>query len=270
MGADICALSRLRPDRQVENLSKHAVSVLYATPTQLRLLVKNATVTLPNMRRIFSGGGKLDAALCSNLNSLCPNAQIREFFGASETSFVTITDAGTPINSVGKPYPNVTLRIGSKATDGIGEVWIKSPYLFDGYANGHSEDTNWDGDYLSIGEIGRLDAKGNLFLVGRKNRMITVADHNVFPEKIEQTLSEVPGVEHCAVIASPDVSRGNMLTCFVVLSQEVTIKSLRAHCRQKLTAQSVPRDFVILTEMPLLAAGKPDLSMLKNRLNNDA
>lgn len=266
IGADVCALYALKPRQKLELLAEYGTTVLYATPTQLRLLVAAAGYTdgLPKIRFIFSGGGKLDPALGRSLEVLCPAAVVVEFFGASETSFISLTDRNTPVGSVGRPYPNVTLRIGSTdqpfQTD---EIWIASPYLFDGYATGATFDTKWDGVFLSIGEMGYVDDDGYLFLNGRKNRMVTMADQNVFPEEIEQTIKQFDGVGSCAVITVPDTMRGHRIICFLTASHgSLTDKVLRQHCRNALNPQAMPKDFIILEEMPLLAAGKPDLTKL--------
>jgi long-chain acyl-CoA synthetase len=267
LGADLCELATQGPKNQAKSIREHHVSVIYATPSQLRLLITGAqeSETFPSIRHIFSGGGKLGSDLRDALQAACPNARICEFFGASETSFITISDATTPDGSVGRPYPNVELRIGSdETTEFVGEIWVASPYLFDGYAQGSSADTKWDGEFLSIGEMGYLDSDGYLFLKGRKNRMVTVADQNVFPEEIEERVCQMAGIESCAVIATLDVSRGHKLTCFVASrSGDVDLNALRNYCRSTLAPHAVPRDFVILQEMPLLAAGKPDLSKLR-------
>jgi long-chain acyl-CoA synthetase len=275
IGADVCTLSSVGPRRQAQMLEAYGVTVLYATPTQLRLLVAGAAAAkiseLPNVGHIFSGGGKLDQDLCAALLDLCPAARILEFFGASETSFMTISDLETPVGSVGRSYPGVELRIGTRRgiiPHKIGEVWVASPYLFDGYTSGASSDTKWDAEYLSIGEMGHLDEAGNLFLKGRINRMITVADQNVFPEEIEQVVSQMDGVEDCAVVAVPDPLRGNRIVCFVTTSlDDFRSEALRIQCRTALNPSAIPKEFIVLDEMPLLPAGKPDLPKLRALLD---
>lgn len=268
LGADLCALSASGPRRQAEQIKENNVTVLYATPSQLRLLVKGASGPFGDMRYIFSGGGKLDQGLRNALKSLCPNAHVIEFFGASETSFVTIADPKTPNGSVGRAYPDVTLRIGKAASSGVDDIWIKSPYLFDGYQTGTSQDTVWDGDYLNIGDVGYLDENGYLFLKGRKSRMVTIADKNVFPEEIEQVISQMKGIETCAILAQPDTLRGHKLTCFVEANDTMTVEMLRDHCRSALNSHAVPREIFIIAKMPYLAAGKPDLHKLQAMLHD--
>lgn len=265
IGADAAALTGLRPRAQARFLAEQAISVLYATPTQLRLLLRGAAAegitAFPAQRYIFCGGGPLDAALQAALPARFPGADLRAFFGASETSFITLTDTTTPPGSVGRPYPGVSLRIDAPPGE-TGEIWVASPYLFDGYASGSAPDTRRAGDWLSIGEMGYLSG-GYLFLRGRKSRMVTVADHNVFPEEIEAIVAQVPGVAACAVIARPDAARGHRMLCFHQGTADEA--ALRAACRAALPLPAVPQRFVRLAALPLLPAGKPDLAALARK-----
>ncbi len=272
IGADLAALGGQSPKTQAQNLARFDVTVLYATPTQLRLLLAAARTAqidaLPHIRLLFSGGGKLGDLLHHALRAFFPNAAIHEFYGASETSFITISDQVTPAGSVGPAYPGVDIQLRPLPGEAdIGEIWVTSPYMFDGYHSGQSDDTTWDGAYLSIGEIGHLDSDGYLFLKGRKSRMVTVADQNVFPEQIERVLLRHPDVRACAAITQPDAKRGHTITAVLQADEAPDlIAELRKTCRAALGAASVPRRFVIMPELPLLAAGKPDLCALETMI----
>lgn len=270
LGADLAALPEVPPRRQLALLAELSVSVLYATPTQLKLLAAagGGAALLDGLRLILSGGGKLDRAARQAVQRLCPAADVVEFFGASETSFITLAGRDAPEGSVGRPYPGVRLRIGSGEGSGpftTGEIWVASPYLFEGYEHGGSGSVQRDGGFLSIGEMGYTDAEGNLFLRGRKNRMFTVADRNVFPEEIEAVVAAVPGVRGCAVVPQPDALRGNAAICFVAADKPLR-EAVQAACRAGLDRSAMPRAFRFLEDLPLLPAGKPDLVELQRML----
>ena len=195
-----------------------------------------------------------------------PAAQVVEFFGASEASFITVSDEETPLGSVGRAYPEVVLRIGEDCAVGeTGEIWVKSPYLFDGYERGDSSLTRWRDGFLSIGEMGKLDAAGYLYLQGRRSRMVTVADQNVFPEAIEGVLMAQAGVEAAAVIAPRDPLRGHVIVAAVVGTASAV--DLRKVCRAELGEAAVPRTIWGISSMPMLPAGKPDLQRLETLWN---
>lgn len=191
------------------------IQILYATPTQLRVLIKSATLQsrLKAVRGVMIVGGWLDRETKQCVQELCPNAEIKEFYGAAETSFITISDPSTPLGSVGQPYTSVRIKVLDtdenkvKAGSG-GEIWIKSPYLFSHYAEGVKQYTRWRNGWLSIGEIGKLDTKGNLYLTGRKSRAFKIADQKIYPDEIEVALCRHPDIVMALVTDFPDKMRG--------------------------------------------------------------
>lgn len=275
VGADLAALSAASPRNMARQIADLRISVVYATPSQLRLLVSGAAAAdkpgTSGPRLILSGGGKLDEGTRQALQALFPDAQVREFFGAAETSFVSITDAGSPPGSVGRPYPGVSLRILTDdrlPAQDYGELSVKSPYLFDGYGPDAETGDRVDGTYFAMGELGYVDDLGNLFLRGRKDRMVTVMDRNVFPDEIEQTLLAVPGIRQCTVLAVADEKRGHAIVCVLEAQKDAELEQcLRDLCRTRLGAHAVPRKFLFVDHIPMLAAGKPDLTRVSRLLD---
>jgi long-chain acyl-CoA synthetase len=268
LGAGLNVLSGLRPDRQWSGLER--ASVLYATPAQLRLLCAvGADRTQPGLRLLLVGGGFLDAATRAEAARAFPTARIHAFYGASESSFIALSDESTPDGSVGRPYPGVEISVrdmGSAvaAVNEIGEIWVRSPYLFDGYAGATSPDTVWQDGFLTVGELGRIDAEGHLFLTGRKSRMFTVADRNCLPEEVEALLLGLPGVAEAAVLPRPDTRRGQVPVAFLWGQLAETDRAaLEAGARAKLDPLFVPREIRILADWPRLASGKTDLRALE-------
>jgi long-chain acyl-CoA synthetase len=256
LGAEAHLLADLRPDRQRKALIQKRISHLYATPAQLRLL-KKGQGDCPDLRMILVGGAKLDTTLRSDLQIMAPQAEIREFYGAAETSFITLADADTPEGSVGRPYPGVRIKVID------GELWVKSPYLFMGYG-GDPGTARWRGGWLSVGEIGHLDGD-YLYLRGRAGRMVTVADQNVFPEEIEAVMSSLPGIARAAVLPVADPKRGHVLIAAVQGDPSCEAAILGA-LRQGLGPLKSPKALIWIEEWPSLASGKTDLRRLEERV----
>lgn len=256
LGAEVHLLDSLRPDRQAKALIQRRISHLYATPAQLRLLAESGGA-VPDLRLILVGGSKLDPALRAALRALAPGAEVREFYGAAETSFITLADPATPEGAVGQPYPGVAIDIRD------GEVWVKSPYVFMGYA-GDPGTARWRDGWLSVGEMGRMD-HGYLHLHGRAGRMVTIADQNVFPEEIETLLAGLSGIRRVAVLPVPDPKRGRVLVAVAQgdPAQETTI--LHA-ARAALGPLKAPRAVIWVQDWPVLNSGKTDLAALEARL----
>ena len=271
IGADIVHLIQVSPKSQANTLQKCNATVLYATPSRLHKFLSGCKAinihTFQSMRYLIVGGGKLNELLRNELLEFFPNAQIKEFYGSSETSFVTITDRATPNDSVGRLYPAVNIRIGKKpsGTPMGDEIWINSPYLFDGYED--DVKVRRDGAFISVGDAGLVDDKGYLFLLGRSDRMFTVADNNVYPETIEQVVSSIPGVESCVVVPQYDPKRANVVVAAVQAKDNAVLKNqITQRCRQNLQPFAVPRHYIFVDDMPMLSSGKPDTKIILQHL----
>ncbi len=259
LGAELHLLDGLRPDRQIVRLRADRIEVLYATPVQLRLMLDLPAKPVATLRLVVIGGSKLDPPTRTAARTLFPNAEIREFYGAAETSFITLSDSETPEGSVGRPYPGVGIDL--RGPTGLQQIWVRSPYLSDGYAD-NSGAAQWQDGWLSVGEIGWLE-DGYLYLSGRAGRMVTVADQNVFPEEIEAFLLTQPGVTRAAVIPRPDPLRGHVIEAVVEGGEAGTVL---AACRARLGPLKTPRRLHRVPDWPLLPSGKTDLAALARTL----
>ena len=278
-GADLLLLGGLRPDAQFAALVDSDASHIYATPTQLRLLAEARRrfegKEVKSVSRVLVGGAKLDASTSEISHGIFPNAETLEFYGAAETSFIAIANKDSPSGSAGAPYPGTEIEIRDEKDNLVsfgarGEIWVRSPYLFQGYAGRGTEATRLDEKgFLTIGEVGSLDRLGHLYVAGRKNRMVTIADQNVYPELIENFLLGLDGVERAAALPVADLSRGCKIVAFVFRSDGTSNKDdLRKRCRVEFGPLAAPRKIVDLTEWPLLPSGKTDFPLLA-RLASD-
>jgi long-chain acyl-CoA synthetase len=253
LGADVHLLDDLRPDRQRAALAARGIEVLYATPAQLRLMVEAGGAELP-LGRVLVGGSKLDAGLRAALAEMAPEAVVHEFYGAAEASFITLSGPDCPAGSVGRPYPGVEIALEA------GEIWVHSPYLFQGYAGDDPGGALWCEGWLSVGEMGRMEG-GFLHLQGRAGRMVTVADQNVFPEEIEAFLMGLPGVARAAVLPRADGLRGVHLVAVLMGSGETS--AVLAAGRAAFGSLKAPRVVHWVKDWPMLSSGKTDFAALE-------
>ncbi len=272
IGAIYHPLGGISPRRQLSKLQSARVNVLYATPTQIRLLlnVKRQKSGLEALRHVMLGGGALDQETRAQLKRWAPAAEITEFFGTSEASFICASDRDTPLGSVGRPYPGVELAIRDAQgapcqSASAGNIWLRSPYVFSKYRSGADPDIIWRDDWLSIGEIGYLDPQGYLYLKGRRARAFQVADQTVYPEAIEAKLSQHSGIEAAVVFDCPDAKRGAVIVAVVAARSGALPKDLQAWASHHLPLRARPAKYVLkpLAQWPILNSGKPDLQALK-------
>jgi len=218
------------------------------------------------VKRVFIGGGALSTLLADKCKSIFPAADLSPFYGASETSFITMANSQSPEGSVGTAYRDVEISIREatgQVTNGIGEIWVRSPYLYIGYADHVASDTRHQDEFVTVGEFGSLDQAGNLFIKGRKSRMVTIADQNVFPDEIEQFLMTHYTAGQVAVVAVPDDKRGHRLAV-VVAGQAYHTDLDRALqlCRKTLGAHHTPKYTFFIKDLPQLVSGKLDYNAI--------
>jgi len=256
LGLDAHVLNTLTPSQQTAQIGQHQCSIIYATPTQLRLLPTGAP--LPNIRLILCGGGMLNTATRHHIARLFPNAALHVFYGAAETSFITMGGPDTPQGSVGHVYPEVRIDIRDPDATGIGTVWVSSPYLADGYLQGSSPHTLRDGDWMTVGELGSVDAQGNLFLHGRAGRTVTIADDTIHLDALQAMLAEMPDMPACVLMTRLDEMRGHHIVAVIEGPAQPSLSDdIKRFCAQhKLRA---PREVAFLDPLPLLPSGKADL-----------
>jgi fatty-acyl-CoA synthase len=112
--------------------------------------------------------------------------------------------------------------------------------------------------------MGYLDEQGRLFVVGRDDEMIVSGGENVYPIEVEKTLAAHPDVAEAAVLGVDDEQYGQRLAAFVVLAPDAsaTPDSLKQHVRENLANYKVPREILVLDELPRSSTGK----ILRNEL----
>ena len=273
LGASASPSSGSTPQMMSRALQDHEVTLLYATPTQLRVLdMAGAMAPLGSVRALIIGGGPFDGAAARAAERLFPEARLELFYGASETSFLTLGPAST--TGAAFPFPGVELQIrrpdGEQCLPGeTGEVWVGGPYLAAGYAKDKCPVTDGprcDGaGRITLGERGRHLPDGTVSLLGRGAEMITVGDRNVFPAAVEAWLLAQDGIGHAAVLPRPDALRGQRLEA-AICWRGGDLSGLRADLRRALGAEATPARLVALEDWPLLPSGKTDLAQLRTML----
>lgn len=194
------------------------------------------------------------------------NSPIYEGYGLTECSpVVAVNIPGKErVGTVGPVVPETETKVMSD--DGVevaagerGELWIRGPQVMKGYWEAEEETAEaltsdgWfkTGDYVEISDDGYIS------IVDRKKDMILVSGFNVFPNEIEDWVNRHPDVLESAAIGVPSEKTGESVKLFIVPSQkDVNIESVRAHCKEGLTAYKLPREFVLIEDIPKSLIGK--------------
>jgi long-chain acyl-CoA synthetase len=249
----------------VRHFAECCANVLWCVPAMLKALVAAHGETGWQPRLIFCGGAKLGADLRAEAEAAFPQADIVEFYGASELSFITYasTSRPAPSGSVGRAFPGVELRVcpaGNCETEGLIEV--RSPMLFSRYLD--IEQPRIAGDWATAGDLGRIDDEGFLHLTGRQARIINTKALKVSAEAIEAVLATCPAIEMATVIGLPDGARGEAIAAFIVPGPRFEgLETVTRHCRAHLGRRQMPRRFFLANALPTTSNGKIAVAELR-------
>ncbi|MDR7335177.1 long-chain-fatty-acid--CoA ligase [Roseateles asaccharophilus] len=194
----------------------------------------------------------------------CP---IVEGYGLSETSPTATcnpTDSQAYTGTIGLPLPLTELKLldddGNEVPAGQpGEIAIKGPQVMAGYWQRPDETAKVmtaDGFFRS-GDIGTVDEKGYFKIVDRKKDMILVSGFNVYPNEVEDVLTQMPGVLECAAVGVADAKAGEAVKVVIVKKDpNLSEADVRAYCEANLTGYKRPKIVEFRTDLPKTPVGK--------------
>jgi len=268
------------PRFDVELLLRHLpdASVMMGVPTFYVRLLKDARLDrelAARCRLFISGSAPL--LIDTHHEWLARTGHtLLERYGMSETGMNTSNPyAGERVpGSVGLPLPGVSLRIAPAGEIGMGEVGmieVKGPNVFAGYWR-QPEKTRAlfrDDGYFMTGDLGRIDARGYLYIVGRSTDLVISGGYNIYPKEIEAEIDALPGVLESAVFGLPHPDFGEAVTAVIVraeaAAQQPTQAEVIAALRQRLAAYKLPKRVLWVDELPRNSMGKVQKKLLRER-----
>jgi acyl-CoA synthetase (AMP-forming)/AMP-acid ligase II len=248
-GARLKLLPRFDPATFVADVQD--VTVLIVPPPVVGFLVAQAA-DLPAVELIVSGGAPLGAPLQQAVAERFPHAAVGQGYGLTETTAVaTIPDRrlGTVPGSAGRIAPNTELRVVD------GELLIRGPQTMRGYLGRPADLIDKEG-WVHTGDLGHVDADGNVFVVDRIKDLIKVNAHQVAPAELEAVLSSHPDVAESAVVGRPDERRGEVPVAFVVARGECDGEALMAWVAERVSPYKRLHDVRFVDALPRTPAGK--------------
>ena len=149
--------------------------------------------------------------------------------------------------------------------DEVGDiaVHVSTPALFKEYLNDPERTSmQFRGDYYVTGDRAKMDEDGYFWFEGRGDDIIISSGYTIGPFEVEDALLKHPAVRECAVVASPDEVRGNVVKAFIVLrdpsrkDEEGLVKEIQDHVKKLTAPYKYPRKIEFIDEMPKTASGK--------------
>ena len=254
----------------LKELSKHRFHTFPAVNTLFNGLANHpdfGTVDWSHLKVSVGGGMAVQSAVAQLWleKTGCP---IVEGYGLSETSPIVSCNAVTSrqfSGTIGLPVPSTDVKLIDDNGNTVrilgdrGEIAVHGPQVMAGYWQRPDETAKVftiDGYFLT-GDIGTMDEHGFVKIVDRKKDMVNVSGFNVYPNEVEDVVSNCPGVLECAVVGIPDEKTGEAIKLVIVKKDPaLTEQTVRDYCHANLTGYKRPKVIEFRSEMPKTPVGK--------------
>lgn len=270
VGASLTLMRPFDGAALLELAARHSLTAVAGVPTMWNAMLhadtKVAREDLASLRLASSGGAALPLKIAKAFEERF-GAQVLDGYGLSETTgATTFSSPDNPRKemSVGRAVPGVDIAILDDNRQPLppgenGEVAVAGPVVMREYWKKPEKTAEafHDGWFLT-GDIGRMDADGDLWIVDRKKDLVIRGGYNIYPREIEEELYAHPAVLEAAVIGVPDERLGEELAAVVALhpKQELDPAELRAWLEERIAAYKVPRIYQMVDELAKGATGK--------------
>ena len=262
-GARVVFTGPFDTDRVSAAMVEFAPTVAMAVPTHLqRLLRQPSGAPRSTYRMLAHAGSSCPPDLKRAIHTWAGPTKVWEFLGSTEGQFTACrgTEWEDRPGTLGRARVGRTLQIddGSLASPGV--IWCVTPEYARFQYFGEPEKTAgaWRelpaGSAFTVGDLGRLDRDGYLFLHGRRHDLIVTGGMNVYPAEVEAALRHCPGVTDVAVYGVPDETWGDRVCTAIV--GDATAEAVHKWCRKHLAGYRRPKEIRVVDALPLTSNGK--------------
>jgi acyl-CoA synthetase (AMP-forming)/AMP-acid ligase II len=278
LGGTAVIIRRFEPQAIMQTIQREKVAYFPAASTIFNMLVQaieEKKYDTSSVMQLQSGSEITPVEVRKKLAQYFPNALgVYEAYGLTEVGdgvvFLTGRDSLERPASVGKAGLFAQLRVvddnGQDVDVGeVGEIIIKGPVVMKGYYKNKEEtEEAIRNGWLYTGDLGRLDAEGCLYIVGRKKDMIISGGENIYPREIEEVLWRHPKIADVVIIGVPDKQWGEAIRAVVELrpGEKMTEEEVIEFCKQHIASYKKPKSVVFVKELPRNPSGK----VLKNEV----
>jgi malonyl-CoA/methylmalonyl-CoA synthetase len=276
-GGSMLFLPRFDPDEVLHLLPK--ATVMMGVPTFYVRLLQHPQLSralCAHMRLFISGSAPLLPETHREFLARTGHA-ILERYGMTETGMNTSNphDGERVAGTVGFPLPGIELRVadpesGNEVPRGeVGVIELRGPNVFAGYwqmPEKTAAEFRDDGFFIT-GDLGKIDERGYVHIVGRGKDLIITGGFNVYPKEIESEIDALPGVVESAVIGVPHPDFGEGVTAIVVKdkSADVSERAILEALESRLAKFKLPKRVIFVDEFPRNAMGKLQKNVLRDR-----
>ena len=252
----------------VNILKKNKFTIITGVNTLFNLLLTSSSFKKINFSalKFTVGGGMSVLSSTAKKWKKITGVDITQGYGLTETApIVSVNIISEPFNgTIGPPMPSTDISIRDKQNNELsinqeGELCVKGPQVMSEYWNNPEETKNsfTDDGFFKTGDIAIINENGSLKIVDRKKDMIISSGFNVYPNEIEDYVSQHPGVRECGVIGVNDSNRGESIKLFIV-KEESSLREIEVinFCKKGLAIYKIPKKVVFIDEIPKNNVGK--------------
>jgi long-chain acyl-CoA synthetase len=265
---------RFHPEATLDLIGEQGCTVVPVAPPVFAYWrdVEGLRDRLGGVRLLFSGSAPLSPEVAEEFTAKT-GVPVHQGYGLTEAAPVvtsTLCSAEVQPGSVGAALPGIELRLVDETgrppegEDG-GQIQLRGDNLFSGYWPDGTDGPDGEG-WWPTGDVGFLDASGDLFLVDRLKELVIVSGFNVYPVEVEEVVREVPGVSEVAVIGVDDPETGEAVVAYVVApgaDAETLAAAVRAHTGRRLARFKQPSRVEVVDELPVGVTGKVQKGRLR-------
>lgn len=239
--------------RAAETISRLRPTTTFCVPTHLQRLLARDDVDWSSFRRLVHAGAPCPEPLKRAVLAALPRGSVWEFYGSTEAQFTVCSpeDWQARPGSVGRARAGRRLE-----TDERGQLWCAVPRWarFDYWGAPDKTAAAWRGDLVTVGDLGRVDDDGTVWLDGRREDLVISGGVNVYPAEVEAVLDTHPEVAESAVFGLPDDEWGQRVVAAYVGTADPA--ELTAWTRERLAPAKRPKSLHRLDELPRTSTGK--------------
>jgi acyl-CoA synthetase (AMP-forming)/AMP-acid ligase II len=259
----------------VVSIADERVSFMVGPPTLFLGLLAEPSFTSDSVAslRVVSTGATGVTPEFVHTASLALGATVKRSYGCTEAPTVTTWSVGDPLERAastdGHPLDDTEIRVVNPDTHDelpvgeVGEVWVRGPEVFAGYAIAAQTETAVVDGWFRTGDLARLDVDGWLTVVGRARDVIIRGGENITPSEVERVLEQHPDVQQAVVVGIPDDLLGERVAAFIVGGRVDVADCREWFAQQGIARYKTPELVVELDEIPVLSLGKPDRAALQ-------
>ncbi len=274
------------PSAALDLIEREQATVCQGVPTQYRLMLDHASfcdTDMSSLRLAGIGASRIPPELVKEMRD-CMKVPVVVRYASTESCVATGTRLNDPdeiiCGTVGRPNGGVELRITDDnetptTTGTIGSVQLRSRAAMRGYwknTAGTTDAITSEG-WIRTGDLGSVDADGNLRLVGRSTDMYIRGGYNVYPLEVENCLGAHPAIASAAIVGAPVQDRlGEIGVLFAVCRPGAVVRldEIRSFVKARLADYKAPDLLVIVRELPTTPIGKVDKKPLRVRAASEA